>query len=882
MKNIVISLISSCLLLASCAADEFEVKNPSEGNLHLSVSIPTGSDMRTRADEHKYSDGTTVNELKCYIYNQAKGTNSEPVAVKDVDIVENEDTRTGQLSLDLPTGQVYDVVFLATANPQDNSSSKVYYDATSRQLNVNYDKIKSCDEDVDCFYAVQTNISSDQRSEYKLTLRRPFAQLNIGTKDMDTYNSMASSPLKSVGMTVNGIYSAMNILDGSVVGDPSRMTIAPAALPSGQTYPVSGVKYLAMNYLLVDGRTNVNVTLTGLNDSNSFETTYDNIPLQRNYQTNLYGNLLTADNDFTVDINPNFNGLNDKNAEDPWEEYDIVIQYTLKNNNKLYCDDYVIDLTPYIDDSNMLKATWSQLGLNKVTHMKFYNEECLYNSSYIKEVLKLDINKLQVSNVSQMFKDASFLINISGLKKWNTSQIEDMSELFSGCNYLESFNIDFDTSKVITMRGMFYKCSKLKNINVSSFNVTKTLDMSYMFSDCSNITSLDLTNFYTSNLQDVSHMFHGCQNIYRVIFPNLNTSKVRDMSYMFCNCNSLNSVNIDSFDTSNVESFSFMFSGCNNLKTIDLHNFITSKVKDMSHMFYECKNISVIDIHNFDTSNVKSMQYMFGSNTAYNNHSKIILPSSSNDNLVDVSYMFALCGYLLNIDNMENFNLTNVLNASNMFYKVGTYTSNKCKIDFSNTSLPNAINLSYMFAFAHLDDLNLCSLNSINAVNMEGMFSHCSAIKTNIFGLRTSTVSNMASMFDMSDLFKESKVLPLVNFETSNVKDMHEMFSTISNINVIDLSRFRIMNDVNTKDLFYYDQKIITILCSEYTYIDSSIDLGWLYDLTYDSVKGIINALSQNDHNENRILNLSRTTYNLLSDEDIILATNKNWIISHP
>lgn len=323
MKNIVISLLSSCLLLASCAADEFEVKDPSEGNLHLSVSIPTGSDMRTRADEYKFSDGTTVNELKCYVYNQARGDNSEPVAVKDVDIVENEDTRTGQLSLDLPTGQVYDVVFLATANPQDNSSSKVYYDAASRQLNVNYDKIKSCDEDVDCFYAVQKNISSDQKSEYKLTLRRPFAQLNIGTKDMATYNALSSSPLKSVGITVDGVYTSMDIMDGSVIGDPSVVNITPAPLPTGQTYPISGADYLTMDYLLVDARTNVEVTLHGQNDANSFETSYANIPLQRNYQTNLYGNLLTNDNEFTVEINPNYNGDVDKDAEDIYADYDI-------------------------------------------------------------------------------------------------------------------------------------------------------------------------------------------------------------------------------------------------------------------------------------------------------------------------------------------------------------------------------------------------------------------------------------------------------------------------------------------------------------------------------------------------------------------------------
>ncbi|PHU38057.1 InlB B-repeat-containing protein, partial [Agathobacter ruminis] len=61
-----------------------------------------------------------------------------------------------------------------------------------------------------------------------------------------------------------------------------------------------------------------------------------------------------------------------------------------------------------------------------------------------------------------------------------------------------------------------------------------------MFWDCSNLTKLDLSSFDTSN--------------------------VTDMSYMFYNCSKLVDLNDSSFDMSNVTNDTFIFSGCDNLR----------------------------------------------------------------------------------------------------------------------------------------------------------------------------------------------------------------------------------------------------------------------------------------------------------------------------
>ena len=57
---------------------------------------------------------------------------------------------------------------------------------------------------------------------------------------------------------------------------------------------------------------------------------------------------------------------------------------------------------------------------------------------------------------------------------------------------------------------MFYKCSSLKSIDLSSFNTNNTIVMRNMFSLCSSLKSLDLSSFNTNNVKDVTDMFKGC------------------------------------------------------------------------------------------------------------------------------------------------------------------------------------------------------------------------------------------------------------------------------------------------------------------------------------------------------------------------------------
>ena len=57
-----------------------------------------------------------------------------------------------------------------------------------------------------------------------------------------------------------------------------------------------------------------------------------------------------------------------------------------------------------------------------------------------------------------------------------------------------------NTSNVINMSFMFYKCSGLTSLDVSSFDTSKVTDMCLMFRYCSCLTSLELSGWDTSKI----------------------------------------------------------------------------------------------------------------------------------------------------------------------------------------------------------------------------------------------------------------------------------------------------------------------------------------------------------------------------------------------
>lgn len=85
MKNI-FAYCSALLLVSamfSCSSDSPE-SNYSDADMvpvrfRLSFAGISGLSTRSLAPDYKFSDGTSVSELKCYVYNKSEGDNNTSV-----------------------------------------------------------------------------------------------------------------------------------------------------------------------------------------------------------------------------------------------------------------------------------------------------------------------------------------------------------------------------------------------------------------------------------------------------------------------------------------------------------------------------------------------------------------------------------------------------------------------------------------------------------------------------------------------------------------------------------------------------------------------------------------------------------------------------------
>ena len=59
---------------------------------------------------------------------------------------------------------------------------------------------------------------------------------------------------------------------------------------------------------------------------------------------------------------------------------------------------------------------------------------------------------------------------------------------------------------------MFYKCSSLKELNLSNFNTNNDNYMGGMFCGSSSLEELNLSNFNTNNVNNMSSMFSRCSD----------------------------------------------------------------------------------------------------------------------------------------------------------------------------------------------------------------------------------------------------------------------------------------------------------------------------------------------------------------------------------
>ena len=288
-KHYLLGALAAMMLMTSCQDDTALMGN--EGETALVSFELTTPEIATRA----YSDGNTATVLQYAVYDENGGI------LPDLTVTDGEIHGSTTVNLQLTTGNTYTVIFWAAA---ENAPYVVNFDA--KTMTVDYTNAVSNDENRDAFYKIQEITVRGTQSE-TVELRRPFAQLNIGTNDYEASEKAGYEP-KYSSVTVKGLGSTLNLWDGTVDAARNEITFDFNEIPTGETFPVDDYEYLAMNYLLVPAEQEVVDIEFSYGETATAEKTrtVGSVPVQRNHRTNIYGQLLTSDVDINVVIVPDY------------------------------------------------------------------------------------------------------------------------------------------------------------------------------------------------------------------------------------------------------------------------------------------------------------------------------------------------------------------------------------------------------------------------------------------------------------------------------------------------------------------------------------------------------------------------------------------------
>lgn len=294
------------LLATSCANEEMPV--PQGDGVTFTLRLPVG--MTTRASS-VFADGKDAVNLTYAVY---KSDGHALIMSETINNFFDGNKLENTLSLDLLTGETYDIVFWA------QSSTDAYkFESTTADITVDYSKVTSNSEEFDAFWTVDKNFTVTGPSSKTVTLYRPFAQINFGTSDLSypavTKEFGADWASLQTTLSLSGVPDNLNLLTGEVSGSADYTKTC--GIPSGQPFPeISGytgpaLGYLSMNYVLIGKEKDVkDLVFTVENSATSkiFNTIQvAAAPLQANYRTNVFGKLLTTSTEFQVVIDPIFN-----------------------------------------------------------------------------------------------------------------------------------------------------------------------------------------------------------------------------------------------------------------------------------------------------------------------------------------------------------------------------------------------------------------------------------------------------------------------------------------------------------------------------------------------------------------------------------------------
>ena len=292
MKKLLYLLLAMPLLFASCSNDE-EVA--SEETVQVSFCTELPGRVGTRA-----SGTLNVNKVVCAVFENGTEINTLR------QVIDVTASGTIEYAPRLIKDRTYQVVFWAM--------KEGCYNVTDLTAIMRTSGTATSESDFESF-TESVSITVTGSATQAVTLKRPYAQLNLGVTSDDwstVTTTFGMTPQKMVIKTTGK--DTFNALAGTPTGTDAEITRNLTV--SGNDLSVDGTTYksIAMCYVYPESdRDNFDIKYTISTDTDVAireNVTIQNVPMQANYRTNVVGGLLTGTITYAISFEEGFTSYN--------------------------------------------------------------------------------------------------------------------------------------------------------------------------------------------------------------------------------------------------------------------------------------------------------------------------------------------------------------------------------------------------------------------------------------------------------------------------------------------------------------------------------------------------------------------------------------------
>lgn len=285
MKKLFLLAAGLALTLTACQKDEGLVSDGGAAQT-ITIAIPQGT--RTRATAADFGNGAKIDRCLLQIYR-----NGQPYGEQQTAAVTGN---AATFNLRLVASQTYDFVFWADCSTGD------HYDTDDLTRITVKGAYAGNDDEFDAFTGILSDYKVTGSFSENITLRRPFGQLNVKTFDMTAIPDPALKPTK-VKVAFTAVPTSFDAKKGEVGQETAAVEYTADVLSADGDLTVDYIWAPVEEATLAD----FSMTFYGSDDTEiATNSDFKNIPIRRNYRTNVSGNLLTKQGTLDVTINPDF------------------------------------------------------------------------------------------------------------------------------------------------------------------------------------------------------------------------------------------------------------------------------------------------------------------------------------------------------------------------------------------------------------------------------------------------------------------------------------------------------------------------------------------------------------------------------------------------